>query len=55
MKIRKQIPEFAELLTSPASKILNKWFVSEPLKSTLATDSVIGAMISPMSAGSGCK
>ena len=34
-------------------KILDKWFESEPLKATLATDSVIGAMISPKTPGSG--
>ena len=45
--------EFYELMTSPASKFLDKWFESEPLKATLATDSVIGAMTSPQLAGSG--
>lgn len=34
-------------------KILNRWFESEPLKATLATDAVIGAMTSPNSPGSG--
>lgn len=33
--------------------ILDKWFESEPLKAMLATDSVIGAMLSPKMAGSG--
>ena len=47
------VPEFAEFLTSPASKWLSKWFESEPLKATLATDAVIGAMCSPNSMGSG--
>ena len=49
----KELPAFYDLLTAPASKILEKWFESEPLKATLATDSVIGAMISPKSPGSG--
>ncbi|XP_062614599.1 pyridine nucleotide-disulfide oxidoreductase domain-containing protein 2-like [Saccostrea cucullata] len=44
---------FYELMTAPTTKILNKWFESEPLKATLATDSVIGAMMSPESQGSG--
>ena len=44
---------FYELLSAPASKILNRWFDSEPLKATLSTDSVIGAMMSPFSPGSG--
>lgn len=34
-------------------QILNRWFESEPLKATLATDGVIGAMISPSNPGSG--
>jgi len=42
-----------ELLTAPSAKILNRWFESEPLKATLSTDSVIGAMMSPYSPGSG--
>ena len=44
---------FYELMTAPATKILDRWFESEPLKATLATDAVIGAMISPESPGSG--
>jgi phytoene dehydrogenase-like protein len=46
------IPTFWEVLTGPASKLLNRWFESEPLKATLASDSVIGAMVSPYSPGS---
>lgn len=34
-------------------QILNRWFTSEPLKATLATDGVIGAMTSPSNPGSG--
>ncbi|XP_076058041.1 pyridine nucleotide-disulfide oxidoreductase domain-containing protein 2-like [Oratosquilla oratoria] len=44
---------FYEMLTGPTTKILDHWFESEPLKATLATDSVIGAMISPSTPGSG--
>ncbi|XP_052771662.1 pyridine nucleotide-disulfide oxidoreductase domain-containing protein 2-like [Mya arenaria] len=44
---------FYELMTAPAVKVLDKWFESEPLKATLATDAVIGAMMSPESPGSG--
>lgn len=44
---------FYELMTAPTTKILDKWFESEPLKATLATDSCIGAMISPETPGSG--
>lgn len=53
VKIAKDIPSFYELLTAPASKILHRWFDSEPLKATLATDAVIGAMMSPEVPGSG--
>ncbi|GCC34749.1 pyridine nucleotide-disulfide oxidoreductase domain-containing protein 2 [Chiloscyllium punctatum] len=53
LKLGRRIPQFYELLTAPISKILNHWFESEPLKATLATDGVIGAMISPQAAGSG--
>ena len=38
-------PQFFELLTAPATKILDRWLESEPLKATLATDSVIGTMM----------
>ncbi|NWW88911.1 PYRD2 protein, partial [Rhynochetos jubatus] len=34
-------------------QILDHWFESEPLKATLATDAVIGAMASPHTPGSG--
>uniref|UniRef100_G1KZM5 Pyridine nucleotide-disulfide oxidoreductase domain-containing protein 2 n=1 Tax=Ailuropoda melanoleuca TaxID=9646 RepID=G1KZM5_AILME len=33
--------------------VLDQWFESEPLKATLATDAVIGAMTSPHTPGSG--
>ena len=44
---------FYEMMTAPTTKILDKWFESEPLKATLATDACIGAMISPNTPGSG--
>ncbi|TPX30231.1 hypothetical protein SmJEL517_g06158 [Synchytrium microbalum] len=47
------MPETWELLTAPASKILKRFFESEPLLSTLATDAVIGAVVSPDTPGSG--
>ena len=37
LSISSYFPSFLEIVTSPASKILNKWFESEPLKATLAT------------------
>jgi len=48
---RSLIPLY-ELLTAPASHILGRWFESDILKTTLATDAVIGAMTSPSQAGS---
>ncbi|KAI4385146.1 hypothetical protein MLD38_003204 [Melastoma candidum] len=47
------IKDFMELLLSPASKVLNKWFESDVLKATLATDAVIGATGSINTPGSG--
>lgn len=47
------LPNFWELITAPATKILDRWFESEPLKATLATDAVIGAMAGPSTPGSG--
>ena len=45
--------EFYDLMTAPASKLLDKWMESDPLKATLATDSVIGAATTPYAEGSG--
>lgn len=53
LKLGRNIPDFYNLVTAPAMKILNQWFESEPLKATLATDAVIGAMTSPSNPGSG--
>ena len=43
---------FYELMMGPADQILNRWFDSEILKTTLATDAVIGALVSPKQNGS---
>jgi phytoene dehydrogenase-like protein len=40
-----------EILTGAARPILDRWFESEQLKVTLATDAVIGAMSSPSTPG----
>jgi len=45
--------DFYDVVTAPAERLLDQWLESEPLKATLATDSVIGAMTSPKLAGSG--
>jgi phytoene dehydrogenase-like protein len=44
--------EIYRLFTAPAAHILDEWFESDVLKATIATDSVIGAMLSPYSEGS---
>ncbi|XP_052196519.1 uncharacterized protein LOC127803920 isoform X2 [Diospyros lotus] len=50
---QKEMVEFMDLLLSPASKVLNKWFESDVLKATLGTDAVIGTMGSLSTPGSG--
>lgn len=44
-----ELPQTMELLTGAARPILDRWFESDALKATLATDAVIGAM-QPISA-----
>jgi phytoene dehydrogenase-like protein len=43
--------EALEVLTGPARVILDRWFESEQLKATLATDAVIGTMAAPSTPG----
>ena len=45
------LPEAMELLTGAARPILERWFESEVLRATLATDAVIGAFASISSPG----
>ncbi len=42
-----------EILTGAARPILDRWFESEELKATIATDAVIGAFASPSHPGTG--
>jgi len=44
-------PRAVEVLTGPARAILDRWFESDELKATLATDAIIGAMASPSTPG----
>jgi phytoene dehydrogenase-like protein len=44
-------PRALEVLTGPARAILDRWFESDELKATLATDAIIGAMASPSTPG----
>ena len=43
--------EAVEILTASARSVLDRWFHSPELKSTLATDAIIGAMASPSMPG----
>src|SRR5438876_10682361 len=43
--------EAMEVLIWPARAILDRWFESEQLKSTLATDAIIGAFAAPSMPG----
>ncbi|MEW4453269.1 NAD(P)/FAD-dependent oxidoreductase [Bremerella sp. JC817] len=45
-KLGGEIPEAIELLSGAARPILERWFESEPLRATLATDAIIGAFAS---------
>jgi phytoene dehydrogenase-like protein len=51
-KHREVLVPFYELLTGPAQHILDRWFESEILKTTLATDAVVGAQVSLTQNGS---
>ncbi|KAF4035868.1 Flavin containing amine oxidoreductase [Phytophthora infestans] len=51
-KLGSELTTFVEFMTAPATKILDKWFESDVLKATLATDAIIGAKVSPSTPGS---
>ena len=46
------LPQTVELMTGAARPILDRWFESDVLKATLATDAIIGAFLSISSPGS---
>jgi phytoene dehydrogenase-like protein len=50
-KLGPAMGEAIEVLTGPARPILDRWFESEELKGTLATDAIIGAFASPSMPG----
>jgi len=50
-KLGPAMSEAIEILTGPARPILDRWFESEELKGTLATDAIIGAFASPSMPG----
>lgn len=52
LKNRENVLPFYDLLTAPANQFLTKWFESDILIATLATDAIIGSMTSPNIQGS---
>lgn len=50
-RLGETIPEAIELLTGPALPILDRWFESDVLKATLATDAIIGTFQPPSAPG----
>jgi phytoene dehydrogenase-like protein len=52
-RLRRELPRAMALLLGPARPEIERWFESEPLRATLATDAVIGAWASPSSPGTG--
>ncbi len=51
LKLGRDAANAIEILTGPATPILDRWFESEQLKVTLATDAVIGAWATPSQPG----
>jgi len=51
LKLGRDGPRAVEVLTGSARAILDRWFESDELKATLATDAIIGAMASPAMPG----
>jgi phytoene dehydrogenase-like protein len=51
-KLLSENPSAIEVLTGAAAPILDRWFESDLLKGTLATDAIIGAFHAPSSPGS---
>lgn len=51
-RLEDDLPEALELLTGAARPILERWFESEVLRATLATDAIIGAFTSISAPGS---
>jgi len=47
-----QLRQAVEMLTTSATRVLDRWFDSDVLKATLATDAIIGAFAAPSSPGS---
>ncbi|KAE8740569.1 hypothetical protein FOCC_FOCC013902 [Frankliniella occidentalis] len=52
-KLGAELPSAWQLLMAPIRQILDQWFESEPLRATLATDALIGAMHDTHTPGGG--
>jgi phytoene dehydrogenase-like protein len=50
-KLGPAMGEAIEVLTGPARPILDRWFETEQLKATIATDAIIGAFMAPSMPG----
>ncbi|KAL9461586.1 hypothetical protein AB3S75_004558 [Citrus x aurantiifolia] len=50
---QKDLVDFMDILLSPTTKILNKWFENDVLKATVAADAITGSMASIHAPGSG--
>ena len=50
-KLGPNMGEAVEVLTGAARPILDRWFESEQLKATIATDAIIGAFMAPSMPG----
>ncbi len=51
LALRDDGPAAVEILTAPARAVLDRWFESDEVKATLATDAIIGAWASPSTPG----
>src|SRR5262245_5043049 len=51
LKLGRDGPPAIDILTGPAARFLDRWFESDQLKATLATDAIIGAKASPSTPG----
>jgi phytoene dehydrogenase-like protein len=50
-KLGADAPQAIEILTGAANPILDRWFESEEVKTTISTDAIIGAMATPSMPG----
>ena len=51
LRLGKDGPRALEIMAGPARAVLDRWFESDEVKATLATDAIIGAMAAPSTPG----